>query len=176
MAWLTPQPQNGEVIELTDDPLRIGRSEDNDLVLASDGRASRHHAEIERRQDGWWVHDLGSRNGTWVNAAPVQEARLQDGDLLQVGTSEFRFAGLIDPNMTEDYVPDKQAEPPPALSPREREILALLADGATDEKIAATLFLSTATVRSHLDRIRDKTGCRRRPELTRLALSLGLHP
>jgi DNA-binding CsgD family transcriptional regulator len=35
------------------------------------------------------------------------------------------------------------------------------------------LFISVRTVRTHLDRIRDKTGCRRRADLTRLALSAG---
>jgi DNA-binding NarL/FixJ family response regulator len=57
------------------------------------------------------------------------------------------------------------------LSPREREVLALLAAGRTDRAIAAELYVTLATVRSHLDRIREKTGCRRRAELTRLALS-----
>ena len=50
------------------------------------------------------------------------------------------------------------------LSEREREIVALLAGGATDAQIAGRLFLSVNTVRSHLDRIRDKTGARRRAE------------
>ena len=46
--------------------------------------------------------------------------------------------------------------------------------GQTDAQIAGRLFISVSTVRSHLDRIRDKTGCRRRAELTRLALQEGL--
>jgi DNA-binding CsgD family transcriptional regulator len=60
------------------------------------------------------------------------------------------------------------------LSPREREILALVGRGLTDKEIAAELVISLATVRSHLDRIRDKTGRRRRPDLSRLADELGL--
>lgn len=56
------------------------------------------------------------------------------------------------------------------LSPRELEILALVASGETDRDIAAQLFITTATVHSHLDRIRDKTGARRRAQLTRLYL------
>jgi DNA-binding NarL/FixJ family response regulator len=59
---------------------------------------------------------------------------------------------------------------PTALTKREREILALLAEGETDFEIAERLFISISTVRSHLDRIRDKTGRRRRADLTRLAL------
>jgi DNA-binding CsgD family transcriptional regulator/tetratricopeptide (TPR) repeat protein len=62
--------------------------------------------------------------------------------------------------------------PPPAgnLSTRERELVALVAQGQTDAQIAEKLFISVSTVRTHLDRIRDKTGCRRRADLTRLAL------
>ncbi len=55
-----------------------------------------------------------------------------------------------------------------ALSPREMEILALVASGETDRDIAKQLFISIATVYSHLERIRDKTGARRRAQLTRL--------
>jgi DNA-binding CsgD family transcriptional regulator len=60
------------------------------------------------------------------------------------------------------------------LSPRERELVTLVAQGRTDAQIAAQLFISVRTVSSHLDRIRDKTGCRRRADLTRLARHAGL--
>ena len=60
------------------------------------------------------------------------------------------------------------------LSPRERELVTLVARGRTDAQIASQLYISVRTVSSHLDRIRDKTGCRRRADLTRLALSAGL--
>lgn len=60
------------------------------------------------------------------------------------------------------------------LSPRELEILGLLARGKTDQQIADTVFITIRTVRSYLDRIRSKTGCRRRSELTLLAVELGL--
>ncbi len=60
------------------------------------------------------------------------------------------------------------------LSPRERELVTLVARGRTDAQIAAQMYISVRTVSTHLDRIRDKTGCRRRADLTRLALSSGL--
>jgi predicted ATPase/class 3 adenylate cyclase/DNA-binding CsgD family transcriptional regulator len=60
------------------------------------------------------------------------------------------------------------------LSEREREIVALLAGGATDAQIAGRLFLSVNTVRSHLDRIRDKTGARKRADLVRYAVQAGI--
>jgi DNA-binding CsgD family transcriptional regulator/tetratricopeptide (TPR) repeat protein len=77
--------------------------------------------------------------------------------------------------------PPPPAEPPsppapvlPGLSPRERELVTLVARGRTDAQIAAQLYITVRTVSSHLDRIRDKTGCRRRADITRLALSAGL--
>ena len=63
---------------------------------------------------------------------------------------------------------------PGTLSARERELVTLVARGRTDAQIAAELYISIRTVRSHLDRIRDKTDCRRRADLTRLALAAGL--
>ena len=69
--------------------------------------------------------------------------------------------------------PDGEAMPG-NLSARESELVTLVAQGRTDAEIAAQLYISIRTVRSHLDRIRDKTGCRRRADLTRLALSTGL--
>jgi len=62
----------------------------------------------------------------------------------------------------------------PRLSAREQELVTLVAQGRTDTQIAGQLYISVHTVRSHLDRIRDKTGSRRRADLTRLALQAGL--
>jgi DNA-binding CsgD family transcriptional regulator len=59
------------------------------------------------------------------------------------------------------------------LSLRELELLGLVGRGLSDKEIALELTISLATVHSHLDRIRDKTGRRRRPELIRLADQLG---
>ena len=77
--------------------------------------------------------------------------------------------------------PPEKPQPPPApapalppLSPRERELITLVAQGRTDAQIAAQLYITVRTVSSHLDRIRDKTGCRRRADITRLALGAGL--
>ena len=60
------------------------------------------------------------------------------------------------------------------LSARERELVTLVARGRTDAQIAEQLVISVRTVRTHLDRIRDKSGCRRRADLTRLALREGI--
>ena len=55
-------------------------------------------------------------------------------------------------------------------------MIALVAGGATDKEIGATLYISVSSVRSHLDRIQQKTGWRKRADLTRLAYELGVQP
>ena len=70
--------------------------------------------------------------------------------------------------------PRPGAPDPGTLSARERELVTLVAQGRTNAQIAEQLYISVRTVGSHLDRIRDKTGCRRRADLTRLALAAGL--
>jgi adenylate cyclase len=77
-------------------PLRgafaIGRGEPNDLPLADD-RVSRRHALIQAQGEGeFWLVDLGSRNGTYLNGRRVrQPVRLADGDQLQVGGTLLHF-------------------------------------------------------------------------------------
>jgi DNA-binding NarL/FixJ family response regulator len=58
------------------------------------------------------------------------------------------------------------------LTDRELEVLRLVAEGETDREIAADLYIAVATVRSHLDRIRDKTGARRRVQMAALHKAL----
>jgi predicted ATPase/DNA-binding CsgD family transcriptional regulator len=75
--------------------------------------------------------------------------------------------------MTGEHTPPSPPGPG-KLSTRERELVTLVARGQTDAQIAEQLFISVSTVRTHLDRIRDKSGCRRRADLTRLALEEGI--
>lgn len=63
---------------------------------------------------------------------------------------------------------------PARLTERETEILRLVASGETATDISKQLFISEKTVNGHLERIRDKTGYRRRADLTRLAYERGI--
>ncbi|PAZ10589.1 LuxR family transcriptional regulator [Streptomyces sp. SA15] len=65
-------------------------------------------------------------------------------------------------------------EKSPNFTDREQDILRLVVKGATDKEIADKLCISKHTVQSHLDRIGEKTGYRRRSDLTRLAIEYGL--
>ena len=65
----------------------IGRGEDCDIVLP-DRQVSRHHFRVVHDDNGYSVEDLGSKNGTYINGAPVRGSmQLQDGDEIQVALS-----------------------------------------------------------------------------------------
>jgi two-component system response regulator NreC len=70
--------------------------------------------------------------------------------------------------------PAEPAGPPDDLTPRELEILKLIALGHTNTEIAQQLFLSTRTVETHRARVQQKTRCSTRAELVRYALEHGL--
>jgi len=84
------------------------------------------------------------------------------------------FAGPFAQALAEPATAPAAAPAAVKLSPREQELVSLVARGYTDAQIAAELYITVRTVSSHLDRIRNKTGCRRRADLTRLAHSTGL--
>jgi DNA-binding CsgD family transcriptional regulator len=89
-------------------------------------------------------------------------------------TAAVEFAAILAASTPPPSAPAEPAPAGPGLTARERELLILVAQGHTDAQIAAVMFISIRTVRSHLDRIRDKSGYRRRADLTRLALQRGL--
>ncbi|MFZ0181125.1 MAG: response regulator transcription factor [Candidatus Dormiibacterota bacterium] len=68
---------------------------------------------------------------------------------------------------------DVQA-PPDDLSPREAEVLKLIAAGLSNSEIATSLFLSNATIKTHVNRIFSKTGVRDRAQAVRYAYEHGL--
>ena len=67
-----------------------GRSESADITLPDD-RVSGKHCEIVRTSQGFLIRDLGSSNGTLVNAQKITETDLREGDLVQVGYTVFKF-------------------------------------------------------------------------------------
>jgi predicted ATPase/DNA-binding CsgD family transcriptional regulator/transcriptional regulator with XRE-family HTH domain len=99
---------------------------------------------------------------------PVRAAE-DRGAAMSLATAAGYALMLTDPGPPQPAAPD-----PRTLSARERELVTLVAQGRTNAQIAAQLYISVRTVSSHLDRIRDKTGCRHRADLTRMALTTGL--
>jgi hypothetical protein len=82
--------REGETIGMDVDVVTIGRSPHSDLFL-DDVTVSRHHARVLRDEGGFWVEDLNSLNGTYVNRKRIEQQRLFDGDELQIGKFKLAF-------------------------------------------------------------------------------------
>jgi FHA domain len=82
----------GQDFELDSAQLTIGRGRQNDIAIGSDEYASARHARFEPRQDGVWVQDLGSTNGTFLNGARLEHPRrLSPGDVVRIGETDLRY-------------------------------------------------------------------------------------
>ena len=88
----SPDLDEGQDYELDSAQLTIGRGGQNDIAIGSDEYASARHARFEPRQDGVWVQDLGSTNGTYLNGMRLEQPRrLTQGDVVRVGETDLRF-------------------------------------------------------------------------------------
>ncbi|MGE5508733.1 MAG: FhaA domain-containing protein [Chitinophagales bacterium] len=83
-------PDLGKSLRLQPGENRVGRGEENALVL-SDANASRRHAEFVFEGGRTRLRDLKSRNGTFHNGVRVNEAEVKDGDEVQIGLNTLRF-------------------------------------------------------------------------------------
>lgn len=82
---------HGQTFEIRSPLTHIGRGAHNEVVLADDS-VSDSHAKLQRRDDGWYVVDVGSTNGTYVGGRRILgEARLQGAPDLRVGGIKFIF-------------------------------------------------------------------------------------
>jgi hypothetical protein len=87
----SPALEPGEEVPVDSLPVAIGRGGQNEVPLDGDEFASAQHARFEPREDGLWVEDVGSTNGTFVNGARVTTPRrLSKGDIVRVGQTDFR--------------------------------------------------------------------------------------
>jgi pSer/pThr/pTyr-binding forkhead associated (FHA) protein len=168
------EDENGKRTDLSSPEVTFGRDVSNDVALSQDMRVSRSHAKITQRDGQRTLIDLDSKNGTFVNNRRIVNHPLRDGDLIRIGSSTWRFSSGVDPFETEMASHVSSSPPGADLSEREREVLKLVSDGLSDKDIGQRLHISVNTVRSHLDRIGEKSGLRKRAELTRLAIGLGL--
>ncbi|MBX7080775.1 MAG: LuxR C-terminal-related transcriptional regulator [Nannocystaceae bacterium] len=144
----------------------IGRASDCALRPRARG-LSRHHAKLVVAIASVAVIDLDSRNGTFVNGTRIETAELHEGDEIYFGPlAGYRFARLApeDAGADQSRLDDVLA----VLSPREREVAVLVADGLTNAAIAQRLSLRPRTVATHIEHIFGKLGLESRGELIRV--------
>jgi pSer/pThr/pTyr-binding forkhead associated (FHA) protein len=85
-------PNAGSTFMIESDVTSAGRSPQSDVFL-DDITVSRKHAEFRRQGDGFYIHDLGSMNGTYVNRERVDVTKLAAGDEVQIG--KFRLVFFV---------------------------------------------------------------------------------
>src|SRR5215211_1727295 len=80
----------GESFTIDEERMSIGRTPDASVFL-DDVTVSRNHALLVQRQDGHYIDDLGSLNGTYVNRRRIESHRLEDGDEIQIGKYKLSY-------------------------------------------------------------------------------------
>ncbi len=81
----------GRRTPLEADELWVGRLPDMDIAIDTES-VSRRHARVLRLADGWYVEDMGSTNGSFVNDVRLEQPRrLTDGDQLRFGDAVLKF-------------------------------------------------------------------------------------
>ncbi|MFL5358591.1 sigma 54-interacting transcriptional regulator [Archangium sp.] len=104
---VTAGPDDGKSLVSDKERLRCGAHPTNDLVLAEDRTASRHHFEIINTERGWLLVDLNSTNGTFLDGRRIERAYLSAGSQIRAGSSTLSFAPL-DEEVTLE--PDRDGE------------------------------------------------------------------
>jgi hypothetical protein len=80
----------GETFAIDEERMSIGRTPDASIFL-DDVTVSRNHALLVERQDGHFIDDLGSLNGTYVNRRRIESHLLEDGDEIQIGKYKLSY-------------------------------------------------------------------------------------
>ncbi len=84
-------PEKGvQYFPLDKDLVTVGRSRECDVVL-EDVNISRRHCQVRKAGSAYTLEDLKSKNGTYVNGAPVQHWSLSDGDLIGLGDQKLLY-------------------------------------------------------------------------------------
>jgi|GEM_PF-153434 len=87
---MSPEGQK-EIYELRLPVIKIGRAGDNHLAFPQEKAISGHHCEIFREAKDFFIRDLGSTNGVFVNSRKVESAPLTEGDEIKLGGKVFSF-------------------------------------------------------------------------------------
>lgn len=120
-------------------PLRIGRSAENDIVLEDPGKGvSRHHAEIRPENGGYTLVDLGSQNGIWVRGSRVPSVRLDPGVAAAVGPYRLTVPEEVPTAAAPPVPPGQEAPVEPTEYSRPADVHAVTGVGGILDSSAET--------------------------------------
>ncbi len=167
----------GRVVRLDKDAATIGRREDNSYVIP-DPRVSRVHAEIRKEASAVIITDLGSSAGTRINDEDLEGPRvIRHGDRISFGPVTATFEDPAAASQAEDATmvfDTPKVETGPHLSPRQQQVLELMADGMTNSEIGEQLGVTERTVKAYAQELYDKLGVRNRAGAVAEAAKVGL--
>lgn len=139
---------NGETdYEVVSAMVTIGRGTDNAISFPTDANVSLYHARIELREDGFWLIEQGSSNGTTLNGEKVEtEILIQDGDSILFGGSSKLEVSIEDDEAEDDEDSEviesaQVAEPTPAA--KKNTGLYLMAGGVIGLAVVFTAVAGT---------------------------------
>ena len=152
-----------DVHSLDRDRLTIGTSVTSDVVIGADTRVSRLHAAVESLSGGWWIRDLDSTNGTFLNGARISGSRrLRSGDEIRIGETTL----ILRTDEADTGPVTEGATPLPRITERERDVLLELCrplltgdvftEPASIRTIAEALSVTEGAVKQHLLNLYDK--------------------
>lgn len=170
-------PRNGEALRLEHEAGTLGRRRRNPYCVP-DPRVSRVHAQITNGDGTVVITDLGSSGGTTVNGEPLDgPCVLHHGDVVAFGPVECVFEHPTAATAQED--PTEVFEVPevdtgPNLSPRQEQVLRLIADGLTNAEIGERLDITERTVKAYAQELYSRLDVSNRAGAVGEALRQGL--
>lgn len=167
----------GRVVRLDQEEATLGRREDNAYVV-EDLRVSRVHAQFRKEAGAVIVTDLGSSGGTRVNGDEINgPAVLHHGDTVSFGPVAAQFedpAAAAEAEEATMVFEVPKVDTGPHLSPRQQQVLELMAEGMTNAEIGDQLGVTERTVKAYAQELYDKLGVRNRAGAVAEAAKLGL--
>lgn len=112
---ISSDPGKGLTYHFQDEAV-LGRQGDNTVPLA-DSQASRKHSHIFRQEGVYYIEDMGSRNGTYVNGKLTKKLRLEGGEEIHIGETTLLFQLAPDEACTCTQPPQTSKEMPDFTRP-----------------------------------------------------------
>jgi EAL domain-containing protein (putative c-di-GMP-specific phosphodiesterase class I) len=176
LGWYLETSEGGTLrrVKIRTLPFRVGRRQGLELVLPAES-VSKLHAEIYVRGQDLRLRDLGSRNGSFVNRALIDDTVLVEGDIVHFADFEFRVGRSDLTELTVDPAPDNGSTTaavdrrglPHRFAEGTRELRELLREGQVTIVFQPIVLLTRGTVAAY-----EALGRGRHPQLPESPLEL----